>query len=402
MSRLLIACLSLSLALPLIAQDEDLYAIGKGASRRLMLDAKTGNYIEIPTTGPRDGPALVWDCTTNTGYFTSATDRERLDWGDLNNDLLSSIIAFEFGYCSQAAYEPDPNNYSTSIQIAFYRGENGLNTPMPPSQSAAVFVFNRLPGAGDPNEPPCGAFGDCCPRVLVNLPELHAQDPNFPASLDISSPDLDGDGLGDFGYGYFAVAGLTQSGNPAAAGPLIKLPTPPIGAPGADINRYDRFIQPGKWQLGNAGYVATVRATGSASGQGDYGLYQYYFQLYACSAGDADHDGACDDSDNCPGVYNPDQPDSDGDGVGDACDDCPHSPGLQPCGCASCSCVSHDCDCTDVNGDCRVDLSDLALTLSTYGTLSPFHYGDCVAPFGQVDLSDLANMLQAYGRDCSH
>ena len=37
---------------------------------------------------------------------------------------------------------------------------------------------------------------------------------------------------------------------------------------------------------------------------------------------DADEDGACDETDNCPGVSN-DQTDSDGDGDGDACDTCP-------------------------------------------------------------------------------
>src|SRR5206468_2418741 len=37
---------------------------------------------------------------------------------------------------------------------------------------------------------------------------------------------------------------------------------------------------------------------------------------------DADGDGVCDASDNCPADPNPDQQDADGDGVGDACDPC--------------------------------------------------------------------------------
>src|SRR5207244_11762066 len=37
---------------------------------------------------------------------------------------------------------------------------------------------------------------------------------------------------------------------------------------------------------------------------------------------DADGDGVCDASDNCPADPNPDQQDADGDGVGDACGPC--------------------------------------------------------------------------------
>ena len=39
-----------------------------------------------------------------------------------------------------------------------------------------------------------------------------------------------------------------------------------------------------------------------------------------CSDGDGD--GICDNEDNCPTTYNPDQKDTDGDGVGDVCDNC--------------------------------------------------------------------------------
>ena len=35
---------------------------------------------------------------------------------------------------------------------------------------------------------------------------------------------------------------------------------------------------------------------------------------------DSDDDGVCDDQDNCPDIYNPDQTDSNGDGIGDACE----------------------------------------------------------------------------------
>jgi len=52
----------------------------------------------------------------------------------------------------------------------------------------------------------------------------------------------------------------------------------------------------------------------------------FYYCCDECVGGiiigdcDADDDGACDDVDNCPEAYNPDQSDSDSDGLGDACD----------------------------------------------------------------------------------
>lgn len=49
-------------------------------------------------------------------------------------------------------------------------------------------------------------------------------------------------------------------------------------------------------------------------------------QASAVICQDTDADGACDVSDNCLNVANPDQLDKDGDGIGDACDNCPTTP----------------------------------------------------------------------------
>ena len=56
----------------------------------------------------------------------------------------------------------------------------------------------------------------------------------------------------------------------------------------------------------------------------------------------------------------------------------------------------------DLDYDCDVDLSDLAMLLSNYGTTSGASYedGDLDAD-GDVDLSDLAALLAMYGTTCS-
>jgi alpha-tubulin suppressor-like RCC1 family protein len=63
------------------------------------------------------------------------------------------------------------------------------------------------------------------------------------------------------------------------------------------------------------------------SGQQQYaetGLVKIYRSGFAPP--DTDEDGVPDDSDNCPGTYNPDQSDQDTDRHGDACDVCPRDP----------------------------------------------------------------------------
>src|SRR6185436_16030720 len=99
-------------------------------------------------------------------------------------------------------------------------------------------------------------------------------------------------------------------------------------------------------------------------------------------APDADGDGAADACDNCPATYNPGQLDSDGDGVGDACSGPSSCPG-------------------DANGDGIVELSDLAILLSHFGTTSgaTFADGDFTAD-GVVDLTDLALLLGSFGTSC--
>lgn len=60
------------------------------------------------------------------------------------------------------------------------------------------------------------------------------------------------------------------------------------------------------------------------------------------------------------------------------------------------------CDAADVNGDCRVDLVDLATLLSHFGTPSGATRADGdLSGDGAVDLTDLATLLVSFGHDCS-
>lgn len=105
---------------------------------------------------------------------------------------------------------------------------------------------------------------------------------------------------------------------------------------------------------------------------------------------DADEDGWCDSGDNCPDDPNPSQEDSDGNSVGDAC----QPPDL--------TCDSADIYCArgDLNGDCVIDIEDLAETLRNYGHPGrTAEQGDRDGD-GDVDIYDLALVINSYGRSC--
>ena len=80
-----------------------------------------------------------------------------------------------------------------------------------------------------------------------------------------------------------------------------------------------------------------------------YNLGQGKEYCYACQ--DSDGDGICNENDNCPDAFNPDQNDVDLDGAGDICDDCPFDPNKTDPGICGCGLLDTDID-SDGTPDC--------------------------------------------------
>src|SRR5262249_16191234 len=141
--------------------------------------------------GPRDPGGVIWDNTALTAYFTDSQNLEKLDWGDVSAGTAGSITSFVFAYATNA-YTPDVENGTVELGLYFYQNENGHNTPG--SIPVGIFDFTGLPGTDL-------SAGPCTSTAWITTVVLGGDVPAF----SLSSSDLDGDGLGDFGYSYQAI-----------------------------------------------------------------------------------------------------------------------------------------------------------------------------------------------------
>ncbi len=190
-----------------------------------------------------------------------------------------------------------------------------------------------------PTADPGGSFN----TWIITL-DLEAAGAGFP----LDGSDLDGDGLADFSYTFWFPGAEGTATGPVIAG------DPNVQGQGAGMeDAFDVFGADPNDPNGDSVYIGTYWFGGDP-------FAQFYMELF--------------DEYNDPG-------------------DC-WKPG------ASGKYCSADIDGT---GDCMVNLADLAVLLSNYGTTSGATHdqGDLEGGDGDVDLADLAEMLSQYGDDCN-
>jgi len=308
----------------------------------------TGTY-DLATGQLSPAPAermgvSIWAATADTGWYFSNYDDgiTVLDWGDLADDGYGTTGTDIGGFAFA---------YATSLMmptmldaiIVFYGDENGFNTN------------GRIPLSGFwvTNLPTGTATGN---GWIITI-DLEGQGLEF----TIVGNDLDGDTLYDWGYTYWFINLPTS-----ATGPFLSYDpniSPPL-APGAE-NSFDEFTDP---NLIPGSYLGTYWFGGDPYAQ----FYMELFDMFNKPVEGCPNPG--DSGKFCLADIHP----NNSDGMWDYA----------------------------VDGNCIVDLGDLAQLLGNYGITAgagreegdvhPAGVGD-----GDVDLGDLAELLGQYGDDCN-
>jgi hypothetical protein len=338
MKRLLFLAAVGMLAAPALAGSEILPIDGVGYLR---YNVATGQVtpVEMQT---RDLGAPIWICDYSySNYFWGAepfAGEAGLDWADVASDRAFGGFGFTEFTNSQSG---DGDLYAV---ICMYEEENGHDSAGRVYTDG--YLINNIPGS---THPPTEFWG-----------YIWGVEVATPFTLDGS--DLDGDGLGDWGYFQF-FSGVTPASlhGPAICGLLDPNALPPE-CPGVE-DAFDLFADP-TWNDGpnnidpnniEPAFVGTMWFGGPPV------FAQFYFALYAPV---------------CPNRGE----------AGRYCE-------------------------ADIDGsyDCIVSLADLAQLLGNYGmtTGATLMDGD-VDPYdpwwpgdGDVDLGDLAELLSQYGDDCN-
>jgi len=322
-----------------------------GRLRHIEYDLQTGEWRFVDSRRPfTRGPTSIWASTLRSGYVLPATDYVVLEWGDIHDG--ARVDRFDFAYLAST------KKPTADVDIVFYREENGFRSVR--RSPIATFRLTGLPSLG-PNECEfCDGF-----VVTVNLPEPFVLtgpdlDPNAFDPSDGFVPICgNGYGLTDFGYSFhFRAPGDPQ----AIVGPTLAWVDPntvPCLAPG--IRDYLDVYVPNPSNPPDPNHVWLPDVNADYFGTFNFGgmpFAQCYLELFGSVPGGG-----------CP----------------------------QP------GCERADID--PPGGDCDVDLADLAVLLSNYGTISGATRDDGdIEPQGgdgDVDLADLAILLADFGTNCN-
>jgi hypothetical protein len=339
MKRFVLVAAIAVIAAPAFAGSEILPIDGVG---HLKYNVATGQ-ISPDTADSRRVGAAIWSAGYEyVGFFWGQAYDDGdggSDWGDVG--IGATVGGFEFSSFTNSM-DADGDVW---VAILYYEEDNGFNAAGK-VYTAGVIIANVPANNHNPNQ-----YWGYIWRVELTGSEF---------ALDGS--DLDGDGLGDFGYFMFC-SGQTPGG---LHGPgiwtraLVDPNSLPPEAPGVE-DAVDAYQDP-NWNLTwnnidpnnlGAAYIGTY-TFGNAYGQ----IHQVLFAPVCPNRGDAER--------YCQ---------------------------------------------ADIDGsiDCIVGLADLAQLLSYYGTTTgaTLSMGD-VDPYdewfpgdGDVDLADLAELLGQYGDDCN-
>lgn len=328
----------------------------------LQYNYATGEITWLDEAPSDRGLVQEWASVGPTGFFFGSNRNYVIvDWADIN-PAHDDITAFQIAYATSAVTADGVTN-----QRAYYTNDNGFGSAG--RILSAAFLLDGLPGVPPVNNLSNG-FGVGFTVDVFNFTPFRLDGPNLDEPNDLIDPDdfqncLDTPGPGgfnDFSYTdwYIEYAGDLNNGT---SGPIMATPAPDPNFPTCDgigaQNLMDLYVEDPNNPV-DPNDFGTPDVNTVLLGTFWFGGSPYAQFHTVLSSGDTN--GAA-----CP------------------------SPG---------------CD-TDVNADCIVDLSDLAILLANFGGPGTPADGDVEGPGGcgdsdgTVGLGDLSCMLAEFGNDCN-
>jgi len=321
--------------------------------RHLSYDLGTGEITWLDNgQGQTRARSVVWDASVPTGFFINrGPNLIALDWGDLADAAATPVTQFQFAYATSEVTVD-----GIRMDMTFFTNDNGRDSVGRVLVNS--FRLVGLPGVNPDNNLPNGTGSGFTVTVPIDA-----------TPMDLSGPDLDpapngnpgtptnpyGACLDIFGASDFSYSQNYREHGLGLLGPIIVSPAadpnlPPCTGLGSE-NVYDRFsLDPNNPPDPNAVVLPDVDYVyDNTFFFGGNPFAQYQMTLFT-----GEPNGACPQE-----------------------------------GCS-----------TDLDGDCQIALSDLAIVLGNFGQTGAGLQGDFDND-GDVDLGDLALILSEFGNNCN-